>query len=133
MASEREVVSRRRGFGENWPPKAGVGRASWGAAGAPRERRSMELHRVEAIGIGKARKDLYDLLRQVEAGVHFLLLRFDKPVAAVISHGDYVAFSELARRDALTRALLQGKGYDPESLTPERFLELLADHVKEEK
>ena len=93
----------------------------------------MELHRVEAVGIGKARKDLYDLLRRVEAGVHFLLLRFDKPVAAVISHADYIALSELARRDALTRALLQGKGYDPESLTPDRFLELLADHVKEEK
>lgn len=91
----------------------------------------MDLHRVEAIGIGKARRELYELLRQVEAGVHYLLLRFDKPVAAIVSPADYQAYAELARRDALSRALLQGKGYDPASMTAEQFLDLLAAHVRE--
>jgi antitoxin (DNA-binding transcriptional repressor) of toxin-antitoxin stability system len=90
----------------------------------------MDLRRVESVGIGKARKDLYDILRRVEGGSHYLLLRFDRPVAAVISHPDYLAFSELARQDALMRAVLQGKGYRPASLSVEEFLDILADHVK---
>lgn len=93
----------------------------------------MDLHRVESIGIGRAAKDLYEILRKVEAGVHYLLLRFDKPVASLISHSDYLHYTELARQDALAKALLQGKGYDPDDLTPQQFLDLLATHVKEER
>lgn len=92
----------------------------------------MDLRRVEAIGVGRLRKEFHDLLPQVEAGVHFLLLRFDKPVAALISHADYLHFSELARQDALAKAVLQGKGYDPATLTVELYLDLLAKHVREE-
>jgi antitoxin (DNA-binding transcriptional repressor) of toxin-antitoxin stability system len=91
----------------------------------------MELHQVESVGVGRARRDLYEILRSVEGGSHYLLLRFDRPVAAVIPHADYLAFSELARKDALARALLQGKGYDPAKLTAQEFLDLLAAHVKE--
>lgn len=93
----------------------------------------MDLRRVEAVGIGRARKALYDLVREIESGTHYLLLRFDKPVAALISHGDYLHYSELARKDALARALLQGKGYDASSMSDEQYLELLATHVKEDK
>lgn len=93
----------------------------------------MDLRRVESTGIGRAAKELYEILRQVEDGVHYLLLRFDKPVAALISHGDYLHYAELARQDALAKALLQGKGYDPEDLTPQQFLDLLATHVKEDR
>jgi antitoxin (DNA-binding transcriptional repressor) of toxin-antitoxin stability system len=92
----------------------------------------MDLRRVESIGVGRLRKEFHELLPQVEAGVHFLLLRFDKPVAALISHADYLEFSELARQDALAKAVLQGKGYDPASLTVEQYLALLARHVREE-
>lgn len=91
----------------------------------------MDLRRVEAIGVGRLRKEFHELLPQVEGGAHYLLLRFDKPVAALISHADYLAFSELARQDALAKALLQGKGYDPGSLSTEEYLDLLAQHVKE--
>ena len=93
---------------------------------------AMDLRKIDSVGIGKARKDLYDLLRRVEAGTHYLLLRFDRPVAALISHSDYLAFSELARQDALVRAVLQGKGYDPSSLSVQEFLDILADHLKGE-
>jgi antitoxin (DNA-binding transcriptional repressor) of toxin-antitoxin stability system len=92
----------------------------------------MDLRKVQSIGTGKARKDLYEILRQVEQGTHFLLLRFDRPVAAVISHADYLAFSELARQDALAKAVLQGKGYDPSRLGVQEFLDLLATNVKGE-
>lgn len=92
----------------------------------------MDLRRVESVGIGRASNQLSELLRQVESGVHYLLLRFDHPVAALISHPDYLTFSELARQDALAKALLQGKGYDPNSMTAQQFLDLLAAHVKEE-
>ena len=92
----------------------------------------MDLRKVESIGTGKARKDLYEVLRQVEEGTHYLLLRFDRPVAALISHADYVAFSELARQDALAKAVLQGKGYDPGNLSVQEFLDLLATNVKGE-
>jgi len=92
----------------------------------------MDLRKVESVGIGKARKDLYAILRRVEGGTHYLLLRFDRPVAALISHADYLAFSELARKDALARAVLQGKGYDPTTLSVQQFLDILADHVKGE-
>jgi antitoxin (DNA-binding transcriptional repressor) of toxin-antitoxin stability system len=91
----------------------------------------MELRQVESVGVGKARRDLYEILRRVEGGAHYLLLRFDRPIAAVVSHADYLAFSELARKDALAKALLQGKGYDPAKLTAQEFLDLLAAHVKE--
>lgn len=91
----------------------------------------MDLRRVESIGVGRLRKEFDELLPQVAEGVHFLLLRFDKPVAALIPHGDYLRFSELARQDAPARALLQGKGYDPDSLSTEDYLGLLAQHVKE--
>jgi len=91
----------------------------------------MDLRQVESIGVGRARRDLYEILRQVEGGAHFLVFRFDRPVAAVVSHADYLAFSELARKDALARALLQGKGYDPAKLTAQEFLDLLATHVRE--
>jgi antitoxin (DNA-binding transcriptional repressor) of toxin-antitoxin stability system len=93
----------------------------------------MDLHRIEAVGTGRARRDLYEILRQVEQGTHYLFLRFDQPVAALIPHADYLAFSELARQDALAKALLQGKGYDPSKLTAQEFLDLLAAHVKEER
>jgi antitoxin (DNA-binding transcriptional repressor) of toxin-antitoxin stability system len=92
----------------------------------------MDLRKVESIGTGKARKELYDILRRVEEGTHFLLLRFDRPVAAIISHADYLAFSELARQDALAKAVLQGKGYDPSRLSVQEFLDLLAANVKGE-
>jgi hypothetical protein len=91
----------------------------------------MDLRQVESVGVGRARRDLYEIFRQVEGGAHFLVFRFDRPVAAVISHADYLAFSELARKDALARALLQGKGYDPAKLTAQEFLDLLATHVRE--
>lgn len=91
----------------------------------------MDLHGVEAVGIGRARKDWNEVLRRVEQGTHYLLLRYDQPVAALVPHPDYLAFSELARQDALARALLQGKGYDPSKLTAQEFLDLLAAHVKE--
>ena len=90
----------------------------------------MDLRKVESVGIGKARKDLYDILRRVEGGTHYLFLRFDRPVAALIPHPDYLAFFELARQDALAKAVLQGKGYDPTSLSAQQFLDILADHVK---
>jgi antitoxin (DNA-binding transcriptional repressor) of toxin-antitoxin stability system len=93
----------------------------------------MDLHQIEAVGTGRARRDLYEILRQVEQGTHYLLLRFDHPVAALIPHADYLAFSELARQDALARALLQGKGYDASKLRGQEFLDLLAAHVKEER
>ena len=91
----------------------------------------MDLRSVEAVGIRRARDELYEILRRVEGGSHFLLLRFDHPVAVLISHADYVELSELARRDALARALLQGKGYDPAKLSAQEFLDLLATSVKE--
>ena len=103
----------------------------WGRARVP-GLDAMDLRRVESIGVGRLRKEFHELLPQVEAGVHFLLLRFDKPVAALISHSDYLEFSELARQDALAKAVLQGKGYDPASLTVEQYLALLARHVREE-
>ena len=92
----------------------------------------MDLRRVEAVGIRRASNELSDLVRQLEHGAHFLLLRFDKAVAALIPEADYREFSELARRDSLARALLQGKGYDPNSMSAQEFLDLLAAHVKEE-
>jgi len=92
----------------------------------------MDLRKVQSIGTGKARKDLYEILRRAEQGTHFLLLRFDRPVAALISHADYLAFSELARQDALAKAVLQGKGYDPSRLSVQEFLDLLAQNVKGE-
>ncbi|MFA5892066.1 MAG: hypothetical protein WDA27_14120 [Actinomycetota bacterium] len=91
----------------------------------------MDLRRIESIGVGRLRKEFHELLPHVEAGVHYLLLRFDKPVAALISHSDYLHFSELARQDALAKALLQGKGYDPTTLSVQDYLDLLARHVKE--
>lgn len=91
----------------------------------------MDLRRVESVGIRRASNELSELVRRVEQGVHYLLLRFDKPAAALISHVDYLAFSELARQDSLAKALLQGKGYDPRSMTVQQYLDLLAAHVKE--
>jgi hypothetical protein len=91
----------------------------------------MNLRRFESVGVGRARRDLYEILRSVEGWAHYLLLRFDRPVAAVISHPDYLAFSELGRKDALARALLQGKGYDPAKLTAQELLDFLAAHVRE--
>lgn len=91
----------------------------------------MDLRRIEAIGVGRLKKEFHELLRQLEAGVHYQLLRFDKPVAALIPYPDYVAFTELARQDALAKALLQGKGYDPASMTVQQFLDLLAASLRE--
>lgn len=129
-APEKQLLNLRRGSGEISAPSPGVG-TTQGWVLPTTSRRAMDLHRVEAIGIGKARRELYDLVRQVETGVHYLLLRFDRPVAAMVSHEDYQAFSELARKDALFRALLQGKGYHPASMSVEEFLDLLASHVRE--
>jgi len=92
----------------------------------------VDLYEVKSIGIQRARSGFSDVLKEVEAGVRFLILRFDQPVAALIRHEDYVHYTQLAHRDALARALLQGKGYDPESLSEEAFLKLLATHVKED-
>lgn len=92
----------------------------------------MDLHQVKSIGLQRVRSALSDVVKEVEAGIHFLILRFDQPVAALIRHQDYVRFTELARKDALARALLKGKGYDPDSLTEDEFINLLAAQVKEE-
>lgn len=92
----------------------------------------MDLRQVKSIGIQRARSGFSDVLKEAEAGIHFLILRFDQPIAALMRHDDYLRYVELARRDALTRALLQGKGYDPKELSEEVFLDLLATHVKED-
>jgi antitoxin (DNA-binding transcriptional repressor) of toxin-antitoxin stability system len=92
----------------------------------------MDLRRVEAVGIRRASNELSELIRHLEQGIHYLLLRFDRPVAALISHADYLAFSELARQDSLAKALLQGKGYDPRSMTAQQYLDLLANNLREE-
>jgi len=91
----------------------------------------VDLRRVESVGVGRASNELSELVRQVDQGIHYLILRFDHPVAALISHADYLAFSELARQDALAKALLQGKGYDPASMTAQQYLDLLATHLRE--
>lgn len=91
----------------------------------------MDLRQVKSVGIQRVRSTLSDILKEVEAGIHFLVLRFDQPVAALLPHRDYVHYTELARKDGLAKALLRGKGYDPESLTEDEFLNLLAAHVKE--
>ena len=91
----------------------------------------MDLRRVESVGVGRASNELSELIRQVDQGVHYLILRFDHPVAALISHADYLTFSELARQDALAKALLQGKGYDPASMTVQQYLDLLATQLRE--
>lgn len=130
MRAVTVFVSRLKTSGKPRPRSRGVGVAVDVCATvfAPAV---MDLHRVEAIGVGRLRRELYDLLRSTEKGVHYLLLRFDHPVAALISHADYLNFSELSRKDALARALLQGKGYDPATLTVQEYLDLLAAHVKE--
>jgi antitoxin (DNA-binding transcriptional repressor) of toxin-antitoxin stability system len=125
---ERKLVSVLRGSRENLLSVLGLGVAS----GVPRPEAGMDLRRVEAVGIRRASNELSELIRQIDQGVHYLLLRFDQPVAALISHADYLAYSELARQDALAKALLQGKGYDPESLSPQEYLNLLAANLKEE-
>lgn len=91
----------------------------------------MDLRQVKSVGIQKVRSTLSDILKEVEAGIHFLILRFDQPVAALIRHQDYVRYTQLDRRDALARAVLRGKGYDPDSLSEDEFLNLLASQVKE--
>jgi antitoxin (DNA-binding transcriptional repressor) of toxin-antitoxin stability system len=47
-------------------------------------------------GVGRLKKEFHELLRQLDAGVHYQFLRFDRPVAALIPYLDYVAFTELA-------------------------------------
>src|SRR5438309_11093976 len=116
--SERNLVSVLRGSRENLPSVLGLGVAS----GVPRLEAGMDLRRVEAVGIRRASNELSELIRQIERGVHYLLLRFDKPVAALISESDYREFSELARQDSLAKALLQGKGYDPRQMTSQQYL-----------
>ena len=91
----------------------------------------MELRRVESVGIARAGNELSELIRQAQEGIHYLLLRFDRPVAALLSHGDYLEFSELARQDSLAKALLQGKDYDPHDLSAQQFLDLLAVNLRE--
>lgn len=91
----------------------------------------MDLRQVKSVGIQRVRSTLSDILKEVEAGIHFLILRFDQPVAALIRHQDYVRYTQLDRKDALAKAVLRGKGYDPDSLSEDEFLNLLASQVKE--
>jgi antitoxin (DNA-binding transcriptional repressor) of toxin-antitoxin stability system len=130
MYPESEIERLRKGPGKTTPPGRGVGLATGVGEGLPR-RWVMDLRRIEAIGVGRLKKELHELLRQLEAGVHYQLLRFDKPVAALIPYADYVDYTELARQDALAKALLQGKGYDPESMTEQEYLDLLAANLRE--
>lgn len=92
----------------------------------------MGLRQVQSIGIQRARSALSEVIKQAEAGVHFLILRFDQPVAALIPHRDYLNLIEVARKDALANALLRGKGYDPDSLTEDEFLSVLAGEIRKE-
>lgn len=130
MHPESEIERLRKGSGKTTPPSWGVGLTTGEGDRLP-QRWVMDLRRIEAIGVGRLKKEFHELLRQLEAGVHYQLLRFDRPVAALISYPDYVAYTELARQDALAKALLQGKGYDPESMTEQQYLDLLAANLRE--
>jgi antitoxin (DNA-binding transcriptional repressor) of toxin-antitoxin stability system len=130
MGLEIGIDRLRKGSGKTTPPCRGVGLTTDVGEDLPR-RWVMDLRRIEAIGVGRLKKEFHELLRQLEAGFHYQLLRFDKPVAALIPYLDYVAFTELARQDALAKALLQGKGYDPESMTEQQYLDLLAANLRE--
>ena len=101
MAGRGTVVRVRRGSGEPtriprvylWTKRgrrcglarahgSSPGRVRWGREGPPGPLRDPPL--------GRGRRP-------------YLLLRFDRPIAAVVSHADYLAFSGLARKDALAR------------------------------
>jgi prevent-host-death family protein len=90
----------------------------------------LELRRVESVGIRRAKVDLSELLRQVESGVRFTILRRHEPVAALVPHEDFLLFLELERREALASALLRGRGIESHDLSTERFIDLLDRYVR---
>lgn len=131
MERVRIFVRVRKGFGQHRPARRGVGVRSSARILVRRPR--VDLRSIEPIGIGRAGRELSDLVRQVEQGrVHYQLMRHDRPAAVLVSYADFLSFVDVARQDALAKALLQGKGYDPRSMTVQEFLDLLADQVKEE-
>lgn len=93
----------------------------------------MDLKLVESVSIRRAKDELSDLLRQVEAGAQFLIMRRLEPAGALISHADFQRFQELLRREGLAEALLRGRGIEATELSTDRFIDLLDRHVKTNK
>lgn len=90
----------------------------------------MDLRAIDTVSVRQLKDELSELLRQVEAGNHFMVMRRLDAVAALIPSVDYRHYQGLLRREALVMALLRGRGVDLEEFTTDRFIDLLDEHVK---
>lgn len=94
------------------------------------EASEVDLRTVESVSVRRVKDELSDLLRKVESGAHFMVMRRLQAVAALIPSEDYQHYQELIRREALVNALLRGRGLELDDLTTEGFIDLLDAHVR---
>jgi len=82
------------------------------------------------IGVRSLRDNMRTLIERLAEGEHYLVLRHNRPVAALIPYEDLLRLTEAARRLAAAEALLRTRGYDPAGLsTPDLVRLASADAV----
>lgn len=89
----------------------------------------MDLKTIETVSIRRVKAELNQLLREVERGIQFIIRRRTEPVAALISQQDFRRYQELLHKEALAETLLRGKGFRPQELTTDGFIDLLDSHL----
>jgi len=67
------------------------------------------------------------LVETLRRGEHYLVLRHNRPVAALIPYEDLLKLTDAARRLAAAEALLRARGCDPSTLSTRELIGLASN------
>ncbi len=84
----------------------------------------MDVPHPTPIGIRQLRDNMRSLVGRLQRGEHYLVLRNNRPVAALIPYEDLLALTDAARRLTAAEAALRSKGVEPAKLSTGELVRL---------
>ena len=87
----------------------------------------MEVPHPRPIGVRELRNNMRGLIETLHRGEHYLVLRHNRPVAALIPYEDLLKLTDATRRLAAAEALLRTRGCDPSALTTRELIGLASN------
>jgi antitoxin (DNA-binding transcriptional repressor) of toxin-antitoxin stability system len=84
----------------------------------------IEMPHPRPIGVRELRENMRRLLEHLGRGEHYLVLRHNRPVAALIPYEHLLQLADAVTRLHAAEAVLRSRGYDPGSLSTRELASL---------